>query len=360
MTGRGIDQVLPHPVAPALHESGAHSAVDYVRLAERANGPIPAPVDPDYLWGDALKQWRRMAPDVRIINLESSITRSDAFVPKGINYRMSPENAVCLMAAKIDCCVLANNHVLDWGCSGLVDTLRVLERHRIQVAGAGRDLAQASAPAILDVAGKGRVVVVSFACPSSGVPSDWAAAHDRPGVNVLENLSETAAVHLAQKLQSARRPGDIVVVSIHWGPNWGYAIPPRHRRFAHALVDLANVSVVHGHSSHHPMAIEIYKNRPIFYGCGDFLNDYEGIAGYREFRGDLSVMYFVSISPATGECVALNMVPLQIKRFRLARPSSSDVEWVRATIDRECRQFGARVLVDDSKLVVSWPHDQRL
>ena len=255
MTGRGIDQVLPHPVDPGLHESGVHSAVDYVRLAERANGPIPAPVDPDYLWGDALEEWRRMAPDVRIINLESSITRSEAFVPKGINYRMSPENAVCLMAAKIDCCVLANNHVLDWGCSGLVDTLRVLERHRIQVAGAGRDLAQASAPAILDIAGKGRVVVVSLACPSSGVPSDWAAAHDRPGVNILENLSETAAAHLAQKLQSARRPGDIVVVSIHWGPNWGYAIPPHHRRFAHALVDVANVSVVHGHSSHHPMAI---------------------------------------------------------------------------------------------------------
>jgi poly-gamma-glutamate capsule biosynthesis protein CapA/YwtB (metallophosphatase superfamily) len=360
MTGRGIDQVLPHPVPPGLHESVVHSAVDYVRLAERASGPIPTPVNPDYLWGDALKEWRSMAPDVRIINLESSITRSDAFVPKGVNYRMSPENAVCLMAANIDCCALANNHVLDWGCSGLVDTLRVLERHRIHVAGAGHDVAQASAPAILDAAGKGRVVVVGLACPSSGVPSDWAAAHDRPGVNLLENLSETAAANLAQKLQLTRRPGDVVVVSIHWGPNWGYAIPPNHRRFAHALVDLADVSVVHGHSSHHPMAIEIYKNRPIFYGCGDFLNDYEGIDGYEEFRGDLSVMYFVSISPATGECVRLDIVPLQIKRFQLIRPSSPDVEWVRATIDRECRQFGARVLVRNGKLVVCWPHDQAL
>jgi poly-gamma-glutamate capsule biosynthesis protein CapA/YwtB (metallophosphatase superfamily) len=234
-----------------------------VRLANRISGAIPAPVAAYYLWGDARKEWRAMMPDVRIINLETSITRSDAFVPKGINYRMSPENAICLTAAEIDCCVLANNHVLDWGCSGLVDTLQVLERHRIRVAGAGRDLAQASAPAILDVAGKGRVVVVGLACPSSGVPDDWAATRDRPGVNLLDNLSKPAAVNLGKKLQSAREPGDIVVVSIHWGPNWGYEIPRQHRWFAHALVDLANVSVVHGHSSHHPMAMEVYKNRPI-------------------------------------------------------------------------------------------------
>jgi hypothetical protein len=69
-------------------------------------------------------------------------------------------------------------------------------------------------------------------------------------------------------------------------------------------------------------------------------------------------MYFVSISPATGECVAIDMVPLQIKRCRLARPSN--VEWVRTTLDRKCRQFGARVIVGDGKLMVSWPHDQRL
>lgn len=360
MTGRGIDQVLAHPVTPTLHESGVQSAVDYVRLAERASGVIPTPVDPYYLWGDALKEWRRMAPDIRIINLETSITRSETFVPKGINYRMSPENAVCLIAAQINCCVLANNHVLDWGCSGLVDTLQELERHHIHVAGAGRDVDQASAPAILDVTGKGRVIVVGFACASSGVPDDWAATRDRPGVNLLDNLSEGAAADLAQKLQSARKPGDIVVVSIHWGPNWGYAIPTQHRQFAHALVDLANVSIVHGHSSHHPMAIEIYKNRPIFYGCGDFLNDYEGIAGHGEFRGDLSVMYFVSVDPVSGECVALDMVPLQIKRFQLVQPTGSDIEWVRATIDRECCPLGARVTVDDGKLVVSWPRDERL
>src|SRR6266545_2275320 len=113
MTGRGIDQVLSHPSIPELHEGYARSAMDYVRLAEEANGPIPRCVDPTYVWGAALDELNRAQPDARIVNLETSITRSEDFVPKGINYRMSPEDADCLAAATIDCCVLANNHVLD-------------------------------------------------------------------------------------------------------------------------------------------------------------------------------------------------------------------------------------------------------
>ena len=123
MTGRGIDQVLPHPCDPALYEDYVESAMDYVQLAEAANGAIPRSVDPAYIWGVALDEFARMRPNARIINLETSITRSEDHAPKGINYRMSPANADCLRAAGIDCCVLANNHVLDWGRRGLLDTL---------------------------------------------------------------------------------------------------------------------------------------------------------------------------------------------------------------------------------------------
>jgi len=76
MTGRGIDQALPHPCSPILHESYVESALDYVRLAERANGPVPRPVDFAYVWGQALDEWRRAQPHARIFNLETSITRS--------------------------------------------------------------------------------------------------------------------------------------------------------------------------------------------------------------------------------------------------------------------------------------------
>jgi len=105
------------------------------------SGPVPRPVDFAYIWGAALDEWRRAHPHVRIVNLETSITCSDAFEPKGINYRMSPENGPCLSAAGLDCCVLANNHVLDWGPAGLIDTLNALEKLRIKTAGAGRNLA---------------------------------------------------------------------------------------------------------------------------------------------------------------------------------------------------------------------------
>ena len=167
MTGRGIDQILPHPVDPRLHEAYVSSALDYVWLAERANGAIDRPVSFAYVWGEALAELDRARPDARVVNLETSITRSDDYQPKGINYRMSPANVQCLAAARPDCCVLANNHVLDWGRTGLAETLKTLEAAGSRVAGAGRNRAEASSPAILGIAGKGRILVYGFGAMSS-------------------------------------------------------------------------------------------------------------------------------------------------------------------------------------------------
>ena len=112
MLGRGIDQILPHPGDPRLYEEHATSALDYVVLAENANGPIPRSAGFSYIWGDALAALETARPDLRIVNLETSITKDGRAERKGINYRMSPDNVPCLVAAKIDCCVLSNNHVL--------------------------------------------------------------------------------------------------------------------------------------------------------------------------------------------------------------------------------------------------------
>ncbi len=284
MLGRGIDQALPQPCPARLHEAYVQSAIEYLQLAEQANGLIPLPMDFAHLWGAALEELSRTRPDARIINLETSITRSDSYEPKGINYRMSPENAGCLATAGIDCCVLANNHVLDWGRDGLLDTMATLRRLHIETAGAGRDLAQASAPAILEVPGEGRLVVLSFACVTSGTPRSWAARPDAAGVNLLPALSEAAVAAITQQVAQIRRAKDIIIVSVHWGPNWGNEVPESQRWFARELIDRAGISILHGHSSHHAKAIEVYKNRLILYGCGDFLNDYEGIRGHEEFR----------------------------------------------------------------------------
>jgi len=76
MTGRGIDQVLPHPSDPVFYEPYIRDARQYVELAEDMNGRIPRPVDFSYIWGDAIKQLEEVAPDLRLINLETSITES--------------------------------------------------------------------------------------------------------------------------------------------------------------------------------------------------------------------------------------------------------------------------------------------
>ena len=356
MLGRGIDQVLPNPCDPAIHESYVHSALDYVRLAEDANGPIPRPVAPSYIWGAALDELNRRQPDARIINLETAITRSDDFAPKGINYRMNPENADCLTAAAIDCCVLANNHVLDWGRMGLLDTLTTLERLQIKSSGAGRNLEEASAPAELQISRKGRVLVFSFAAVTSGTPRNWAATRDAPGVTLLSDLSEATVIRIADQIARHRQPRDVVVVSMHWGPNWGYDISEAQRHFAHSLIECADVSVIHGHSSHHAKGIEIYRGRLILYGCGDFLNDYEGIQGYEDYRGDLALMYFADIDPTSRTLAATEIVPLQIRKFSLVRPSGSDIDWVRQMLDRESRAFRTSVaVIPRGRLALSWP-----
>ena len=343
MTGRGIDQILPHPCDPVLHETYATSAMHYVHLAEEANGPIPRQVAPSYVWGAALDELSRTPADARIVNLETSITRSAAFEPKGINYRMSPENAACIAVAGVDCCVLANNHVLDWNRAGLLDTLNNLDKLRIKSAGAGRDLAQASAPAMLDTDSGSRVVVFAFASTTSGVPPSWAATPQRAGVNLLADLSEATVARIAEHIMEVRRPGDVIVLSVHWGSNWGYDVPAEQTRFARALLERAPVSIIHGHSSHHPKALELYRNRLILYGCGDFLNDYEGIGGYEQFRDDLALMYFADVDRSSADIVNLTMAPLKIRRFQLVAPSSADVDWLLRSLDRESRKFGARV-----------------
>jgi poly-gamma-glutamate synthesis protein (capsule biosynthesis protein) len=328
----------------------------YVELAERANGPIPAPVNFNYIWGDFLSEWERVAPDLRLINLETSITQSDDYwMDKEIHYRMNPENISCLTAARLDCCCLANNHVLDWGYSGLAETLETLKRVKIKTAGAGLNRQEAEEPAVREVRGKGRVLVFSLAAVSSGIPWSWGATEDKPGINLLQDLSGATVRKLAGQIQSWKSPGDVVVVSIHWGGNWGYELPDTHKEFAHQLIERAEVDLFHGHSSHHVKGIEVYQGKLILYGCGDFLNDYEGIGGYETYRDDLGLMYLVNLDLATGKLLSLSMIPTQIKRFQVNGASLPDVQWLRDTLNREGKRLGTQgELNPNNTLTLHW------
>src|SRR5690606_36472215 len=301
----------------------------YVDLAERVSGPIPRRAAPEYIWGEALGTLERERPDVAIVNLVSRVTTSDAFWPdKSIHYRMHPANIDCLTVAGIDCCVLANNHVLDFGRAGLTETLQTLRGAGLGTAGAGENVDRAAAPCDVDVPRKGRVRVYAFGFETSGIPFDWAAGAEDPGVNLLEVPTAAAGARVGQAMLNARSPGDVVVASVHWGGNWGFAISDGERAFAHALIDSGGADIVHGHSSHHPKAIEIYRGKPILYGCGDLITDYEGIGGHETYRPDLSPMYFVDIDSDGGRLVALTIVPMRLERFALRRATPADVAWL--------------------------------
>lgn len=355
MTGRGIDQVFAHPGDPQLHEPWVSSALDYVALAERRSGPLPRPADPTYIWGDVLAILDDEAPDARIVNLETAVTdRGLPWPGKGIHYRMHPHNLACLEVAGINCCVLANNHVLDWSYEGLEQTVDTLEAAGIAVTGAGRNASAASKPAVIELDKGSRVVVVALGTSSSGIPSAWAAEDDRPGVALSSNLSMRDIDLIADQVGTVAGAADVVVASIHWGPNWGYEIPASHKRFARALIDEAGVDVVHGHSSHHPLGIEVYRDRPILYGCGDLINDYEGIRGHEEFHPELGFLYFVTTGTSEQGLKRLQLVPVRMRRFRLRVASTTETATLARTLARECRRLGTTITTDSGRFFVEW------
>lgn len=357
MSGRGVDQILPHPGDPALREGYVRDARDYVTLAEVANGKFPQPVDYVWPWGEALDVLDEIGPDVRVIDLESSVTTSDDFAPgKAVTYRMHPDNLPCLAAARPDVCALANNHVLDFGRRGLEETLDVLRGAGLGPAGAGRDLDEAQRPVAVPTKSGGRVLVLSCAMASAGVPSQWAAGEGRPGVDFVPDLSARSADALVRRAAAVRQEGDLVVVSIHWGSNWGFNISQSQTSFARRLID-GGVDVVHGHSSHHPRPIQVYRGKLILYGCGDLIDDYEGISGYERYRDDLRLMYFPSLDPATGELASLRIAPMQAHQMKLRHASAADVAWLCEVLSRAGRPFGTQVepeLADDGYLAVRW------
>mmetsp|Transcript_35732 Transcript_35732/g.114319 ORF Transcript_35732/g.114319 Transcript_35732/m.114319 type:complete len:383 (-) Transcript_35732:681-1829(-) len=300
MVARGIDQAFSVSCPPAIAESYMKDARGYIAIAEEANGRFRRPIED--VWGDALGEIRKRKPAKVIVNLETAVTTSDDLTPKGINYRVHPENAVKILGPFADCAVLANNHVLDWGRGGLEETLQTLTEAGIPFVGAGTDVGDAAKVKELktDDDSESSVWIAAYGHESSGVPKSWQATPDRPGVNTLPDLDPATATRIGRQLVAAssssskkkqQRDPPLRIVSLHWGPNWGYTPTRAERAFAHALVD-AGVDIVYGHSSHHPRPVEVYRQKLILYGCGDFINDYEGILSHRDkFRDDLVLAY---------------------------------------------------------------------
>jgi poly-gamma-glutamate synthesis protein (capsule biosynthesis protein) len=152
-------------------------------------------------------------------------------------------------------------------------------------------------------------------------------------------MTDRSADMVADRVTAVKGPDDVAVVSVHWGSNWGYAVDSAQMRFAHRLID-AGVDLVHGHSSHHPRPIEIYRGKLIMYGCGDTIDDYEGISTYGTYRHELRLLHFASIE-TTG--TVLRMVPMRMRRMRLERAPEQDAAWLHASVAEMSRTFGTCV-----------------
>lgn len=235
--------------------------------------------------------------------------------------------------------MLSNNHSLDFGPFGLSETLSTLHDENIQTAGAGEDRTDARRPASFRIDDDRRPFIMGACARSAGVPSSRKAGEGSPGVYRLDEISEQFAMTLAELILSIKSPSDILVLSIHWGGNWGYEVPDRQRSFTHSLINSGTVDLIHDHSSHHVKGFEVYDERLILYGCGDFLTDYEGISGHEQYRDDLGLMYFPVLDPETGQLKSMTMIPTQLGQFRLKRPGEDNLNKLESVLRRELDKF---------------------
>lgn len=225
---------------------------------------------PKYPWRDTLPIFKQA--DLRICNLECVISDTGqpwTTPPKSFHFRTEGKNIKTLLAAGIGMVSLANNHVLDYDYEGMFGMMKILGENAINYAGVGMDFSEAAEPAICRVDNK-KVGLIAF---TDNEP-DWAAEEKKPGIfYVPVDLKDNRAKILFETIKKTRGGVDILIISAHWGPNWGYDPPGEHIPFAHALID-AGADVVFGHSGHVFRGIELYKKKVILYCTGDFIDDY--------------------------------------------------------------------------------------
>jgi poly-gamma-glutamate capsule biosynthesis protein CapA/YwtB (metallophosphatase superfamily) len=302
--------------------------------------------DAAYPWGDTQGFFR--AADWRACNLECVISdRGQPWEPelKVFHFRSDRKNLAVLQCAHIDAVSLANNHSLDFGYQALMDTLVGLDGCGIHHAGAGADLAGAGRMAISVVKGC-RIGVLAF---TDNEP-DWAATPTKPGVLYSPiDVDDKRAAYLFGLIREGRKNADILLVSAHWGPNWGYSPPPEHSRFARALID-HGADVVFGHSGHVFRGIEIYKNRPILYCAGDFVDDY---AVDEEERNDESFLFLLD---ATGNSFSrIRLYPTVIGQCQAALAGATSAQKIAFKMKALCEKLGTAAEWNPEQRVLQIP-----
>ncbi|MCC6069489.1 CapA family protein [Massilia sp. GCM10020059] len=286
---------------------------------QAARPPVRVVFGGDVMLGRTVAAWiRRFGPhyplkgvarqlrdaDLAVVNLECAITESLQRwkgEPKAF-YFGAPLAAVnALSDAGIDLVSLANNHILDYEFEGLADTLWQLHAQGIANAGAGADIGEALAPAVIERKGS-RFAMVAM-CDHQ---ADFAATPDRPGMAYIDFADESEALDLIEKvLAPVRNAGaDWPILSLHWGPNMVPEPSPLFRRIAHAAIEMG-WKILFGHSAHIFQGIEFYRGCPILYAAGDLVDDY---AVDPVLRNDHQLLYDMEIDNGAVQRILLHPV----------------------------------------------------
>jgi poly-gamma-glutamate capsule biosynthesis protein CapA/YwtB (metallophosphatase superfamily) len=265
-----------------------------------------------YIWGDLLSTIK--GNDFNIINLEAALTHSEKIVQKVFNFKADPHKVRALTVASIDAANLANNHILDYSEEGLLETLITLDQAKIKHTGAGRNISEASKPVIADVKG---IKIGILGCTDN--EPGWLATSSKPGIKYLE-VGDISSIKA--DIQKVRDQVDLLILSIHWGPNMVERPSQKFKQFAHDLID-CGVDLIHGHSAHIFQGVEVYKKKLILYDTGDFIDDY-----YVDprLRNDFSFLFLVRYSKKGIQ--ELRLIPVLIRNFQVNKANEEDARQI--------------------------------
>lgn len=295
---------------------------------------------PEYPWGDTLPLlWEA---DARVCNLECAISddgRPWSATTKEFHFRTDSKNVNSLLAADVNMVSLANNHALDFGYDALADTIETLDRAGIKHAGAGRSSREAERAAILETRGA-KIGMLAFTDNEPG----WEATNERAGtLYVPVEMEDGRARRLIELVTKTKRTVDLLIVSAHWGPNWGYEPPAGQVPFAHALVE-AGADVVFGHSGHVFRGVEVHDGKPILYCAGDFIDDY---AVDLVERNDES---FIFVLEADGDGASrLRLYPVKIERCRAGLARGSQMREIAGKMQRLCAGLKTATRLEEAR-----------
>lgn len=296
---------------------------------------------PEYVWGNTVHVLRQA--DAVFINLECAVTDWGEPVPgKRFCFRTDSKNVGVLRAAGVRAASLANNHIMDFGDVGLLETVANLDRAGIAHAGAGRNQTEAQRPAELNIGG----LRLAFIAATDNQP-DWEATDDRPGTFYVPiKPTDPRFAGLLDLVAGARTSADLVIVSLHWGPNWGYEPPAEHRTAARSLIG-HGADIIFGHSAHVFRGIEIIDGRPVFYSCGDFVDDY---AVDEVERNDWSFIFEVNLEGPTVKKITLTPTIIAEFQARLAPPAYREL--ILDRMSSLCFRLGTVVRRTDGQLEI--------